>query len=292
MTRKFLKSAFILMAIIMMSLSSYAYNGGNKLPINDNSDITLIQKEIECINQQFTPEVQSRTFKDWCNIGVADLSGAWVGSWAGGKVGGLFGPQGAAIGAVAGGVIVGAAASYGASRHAAPGVDHALLDSKIKNLDANTVYPNPNNNPFDQSVGQRHNQILKLLVTTNPTAGPSAPEKMFAKASLTNNETIFYNNQKSVVLDFYNKAKSSPTKEAFKSLLAQNIEDQTLLTVMNGYIDGVMNSSTFENAIKISLEYETYVLENRNLTQEQKDLLLHGFAVARYSLNFWNQAHR
>lgn len=280
------KAILGLIAIVFMSVSAFANNPSQML-----MDIEKLMEETECINEKYISDTQGRTFKDWCAIGAADVGGAWAGAWAGGKIGGWFGPQGAAIGAVVGGVIVGGAASYGASRHMPPGTEQELIDTKIRNLDISKVYSNPNNNPYDISVGKRHNEILKQFVVTNPANGASTVSKIFENVNLTKDERIFYDNQQQIISNFYSKLKTSLSIETVKSLLIENIQDEALLTIMNKYLDGLNNCTTFENAIKITQDYETYVISHKGLSQEQKNVLLKGLAVARYSFNFWNKVY-
>jgi hypothetical protein len=261
----------------------------------DNSDTATtgvklsdaaMKAQIESINAKYASTEQQRSFKSWCQIGVADVGGAWAGSWAGGKIGALFGPQGAGIGAVVGGVIVGAAASYGASRYA-PGPEQGNIDSNIGHFNTSITYANPNNNPFDLKVGQRHNQVLQSLVTTNPITGPTDPRTLYNGVTMTADERTFYNDQSSLTLSFYSELKASNTTANLKTLLSRNIDDATLITLMSGYLEGMDSVGTFNDAISLSQDYEAYVMRNGSLSTTQKNVMLEGLATARYSLNMW-----
>lgn len=268
-----------------------------------------IEEQLTQINIQynsknkFSNAKSSWTLKKICNVAVADLAGAWVGTWAGGKIGGAVGTvvgtpgigtaAGTAIGAAVGGVVVGAGASYGASFPvtSSSGFD-PLSVVNVTQIDALVVLSNPNSNPFDLEYGQRHNVLLKSLILTNPTLGPVVPSNMYNNVALSSNEAAYLTALQPKITGSYNVLKSSQDIIATsKTLLNNEIEDLALLAIMNLYIDGLSNSVSYTDAMNLSYAYELAIMNNNSLTTNQKNVVLQGIAVAKYSLNFWDNSN-
>ena len=252
-------------------------------------NVEKLTKDLLVINDSHYSGQQLRSWKSWCQIGVADCGGAWCGSWAGGKVGGLFGPEGAAVGAVAGAVIIGAAASYGASRMAAPGTTPKLLDERILTYDTSIIYLNPNKNPFDISCGKRHNELVVSLIKNNNTEGPEVLTELYNNTEINDNETLFYKDRINTTLEFYSESKNSNNiVETVKNLVSKNISDNILNVIMNSYIDGVYATGNLDDAIKLTYDYENYIISNVEISEEQRTILLMGLSVGKYSFNLWH----
>lgn len=256
-------------------------------PTTQQLNVKQIDADLKIINSNYSSDsqLQNRPFKSWCLIFSSDVAGAWAGAWAGGKIGAVFGQQGAGAGAVVGGVVVGAAASYGVSRTAPP-IDRSRSDALIANYNPLVTYNTPSLNPFDISVGQKHNILLKELVLNNPAIGNNA-EHIYANVALSSDERIFYDNQKQLVSEWYSQMSTSNSIATQKSLLSSTVDDALVLSVMTNYLDGTENINTLDEGISLTRAYENYVLSS-TLSSTQKDYLLRGLSVARYSLNFWN----
>lgn len=270
----------ILFLLFVFTTFSCSYNEGG----SNNLSTNQIKSKLLVINSKFKSqksEFSRPPFKSFCAIFAADVGGAWAGTWAGGKVGAFFGhPE---IGAVAGAVIVGGAASYGASRPAAIG--QTLNMNLIESIDASERYENPYNNPFDYQVGLRHNEILKNLILNNNYDNFEL-SKLFSFVSITDNEALFLRDRKEQTLDFCNTYSNNNSIDQQKIMLKNYINDDKLLTVMYSYMDGIIDSSS-DDAQKITAEYENFIINSNDFDKTQKNILLQGFSVARYSINFW-----
>ncbi|WP_396167017.1 hypothetical protein [Flavobacterium sp.] len=280
------KLVFGLVATVMFGCIGNAQEGKE----NDKRvNVEKLTNDLLDINKGYVQDYQKRSFKSWCQIGVADVGGAWAGCWAGGKIGSLFGPQGAAIGSGVGAVVVGAAASYGASRMASTGLNPKLLDERILSYDSSITFSNPNQNPFDISCGKRHNELLVSLLKNNNAEESTDLNNIYINIKLNDNEILFYKEKIDATIGFYSMFKNSDDiVETFKNLIDINVTDSILHKIMNNYIDGVHATGNLDDAIKLTNEYEAYIILNEEISEEQRATLLMGFSVARYSFNFWN----
>ena len=154
----------------------------------------------------------------------------------------------------------------------------------IESIDASERYENPYNNPFDYQVGLRHNEILKNLILNNNYDNFEL-SKLFSFVSITDNEALFLRDRKEQTLDFCNTYSNNNSIDQQKIMLKNYINDDKLLTVMYSYMDGIIDSSS-DDAQKITAEYENFIINSNDFDKTQKNILLQGFSVARYSINF------
>ena len=263
--------------ILALSLLIIVSTSCNKLQITPTSTSEQSIETLKLINAKYSETTKkTRTFKQWCAAGAADVGGCWAGAWAGGKIGAWFGPEGAGAGAVVGGVIVGAAASYGAYGMIYHGGSTGGNPNPIFTLE------NPSQNPFDVTVGQRHNYMLDQLIKNNQSNG-----SMYSPAMLNNNEKIFWDGKTDMVIDAYKQANSITAIQDVSNYVTNNISDDKITSITTQYFSGLNSIETLTNAIDMTRDYETYVIGNLNLSSEDKSVLLEGFSVARYSLTYW-----
>lgn len=273
----------------------------NKEDVSLSNSITLLKNKLEDINQNY-PNLNDRdkrnnsnyteqwSLKKWCRVGAADVAGAWVGSRFGGMIGvWAGGPAGATTGAIIGGVIVGAAASYGAS-YAVPINDYfPYIDSYP---DMALEFEDPNDNPFDY-VGEKHNSILKdlLLSDKNLDRDNSNRFDSFYDINLTQDEIQFLNKNTSIVHKSYDESlEIFNSKDQVYSIISENFTDQEKLSlVMNNYFDVIFkNEDNYQNVMYITYDYEKLVINSNELDNSEKNILLEGLSVAKYSFTFWH----
>ena len=58
--------------------------------------------------------------------------------------------------------------------------------------------------------------------------------------------------------------------------------------IMIEYINGISNVNDLSSALNLTYAYEKYVIGNSCFTLNQQNVLLSGFATAKYSYYFWN----
>lgn len=281
---------FILLCIVIFSckknLESYNYGKTEKI----RRDLAMINTKYESKGDQ----TEWWTLKEICAVAVGDIGGAWAGSWAGGKIGGAVGSvilgagtgAGAAVGAAVGAILIGSAGSYAASPNHRMSQEQTNL---LLGMDTNYLAYNPIENTFDISVGQRHNKLLRENLLLNEGSIENDIYQLYSSCTLTENEKIFISEDNGETNSVYTYIGESNSFERIKDLLAEKIEDKLLVLIMQNYIDGISNINSIEDAQNLTYEYEAYINSMEDLSTSQKNTLLHGFAVSKYSLIFWQE---
>jgi hypothetical protein len=282
-----MKKILFMAAIAAVCIGSIIFQSCSK-----SGEVTLqrnVQKDLKILNDSYkTNNFQNRSWKQWCQIAVADVGGAWAGSWAGGKIGGAIGTlipgagsaAGASIGAAVGAAVIGAAASYGAS---SPIHNSSNFEANIYNFNNQYIIPNINNNQFDISVGLSHNTIL-----LNSLKGNTYLNNSFSNSVLSDQQKAIYNESKVYIdslVEYFSKNSSTKTTIMY---IERTIDNLLLKTVMIEYINGISNVNDLSSALNLTYAYEKYVIGNSCFTLNQQNVLLSGFATAKYSYYFWN----
>lgn len=191
-------------------------------------------------------------------------------------------------GGLVGAAIVGFAGSYGASIGVYDDSDGEDIYYNISVYSDSYVLNNPNENPYDESVGKRHNYLLKEGTIENPIGGPLNEYDLFESMSLSSNENDFLSDKMDETISIYNDMKNAESISSIKSVVSSNIDDSLLIVTMNSYLDGLSGLTDPGDAIALAQDYEHYIMNNDAYTSSQKDCLLQGLAVAKYSCYFWS----
>jgi hypothetical protein len=271
-----------LSALAFVTIASTIFVSCKKQTLtNDNQNLN---ESLQLINKKYEDNTKTRrSWASWAKIGAADCIGGWVGFQAGGKIGALAGPQGATIGAVAGGVILGALNSYGASGMVVHGSGNT-----INEINSNLELLNPTNNQFDLTVGIRHNILLKDAYLNHLSNNVLQSELFFTSNLLTDAEASFVKSQSTANYQAYVNSKNLTSFDKIKLNITNTIEDATLVNIMNTYIDGIESAGNLENAINLTYSYERTIQSSTQLNEVQKNHLLVGFSISKYSQTFWN----
>lgn len=120
--------------------------------------------------------------------------------------------------------------------------------------------------------------------------GPINDQYLFFNMSLTSDESNFLTDKREVIISIYNDMRNSESTNSIKSIIASNIDDSLLTTTMNSYLDGLSTLTNPNDAIALAKDYEVYIGDSNLFTLNQKDCLLQGLAVAKYSCYFWTCA--
>lgn len=265
--------------------------------IQQTHNLEKIKNDLAVINAKYKPEYNSTAWslRRLCAIFSADVGGAWAGSWAGGKIGGAVGSlipgagtaSGAAAGAVAGAVIVGAAASYAAS-YTIP-FETPEMYGRLTNADIGLTLNNPEDNPYDEIVGERHNALLKENLLINKGNTEKTISELYNSCNLLDNEKIFLAEGENISQEIYTIFRNEGSAEKLKEILASKIDNELILTIANSFIDGAYSTNNATEAISLTQEYEKYVNDLKDIKPLEKQTLFSGFSVAKYSSNFWKQ---
>jgi hypothetical protein len=239
----------------------------------------------------------------WLKIVVADGIGAVSGAQTGAEIGGILGPEGAVAGAIIGGVISGVQASTEAASRQTT-TTGVLAGSRP------SVNPSNARNPFDH-IGQHHNAVLDTSVgiigpggcIPNPfpfpfprdrTQGPlwdyslktlNAPPELM---KLPEFEAAWHKS-----LDF---VASIENAEEIETAIAGGVKSGMLTAPVGErlitYFNAVAPLDT-DRMIETTKAFEEKTLGDKGLTEQERQSLLSGFSVARYSAAYWgDQAAR
>ncbi len=274
----------LLLGLLTICLVSFFIYSCTKNQLLDKTDI--IKQDVANINNNYNSNLKF-TFKDACRVGAADVGYAWAGAWAGGKIGAFVGNP--AAGAGIGAIVVGAAGSYGALICCGgknPN-DDAIFFSKVLGYSYTDINTIKYNNIYNEEIGKRHNEILKEMLIKYRNS-PNLEE--LDVSILTENEKNYYLNQKEVVNSTISLLKINGSQIALiKNNLTNTINNTNLLIVMNSFLDKYYYLDDVNIAFQLIKDYENYITSSMNFNQEEKNILLRGFAVARYSTDFWNK---
>jgi hypothetical protein len=216
----------------------------------------------------------------WIEIGMTDLACAETGAW----YGSFLGPNTAVLG----GVLFGAAGSYAVSKtpnDGNGGIDLTLLNN-ITNYDVSSVLENPNSNPYDLTVGRKHNEMLQKLFIKNGYSSNTNSNNVYANIILSNDQVNLMNSLNNEFVMVYDECIGMTECNESIALLHNITNDAVISEILTNYYQGLV-SSNFSSLLPLTFDYESYVINHALLTNDQKEILLLGFSVGKYSMTFW-----
>lgn len=242
---------------------------------------------------------QSIRWPKWIRVIAADVVGAVSGAQTGAQIGGLLGPEGAAVGAVVGGVISGVQASTEAAARqtttlgviagSSPSIDpanarnsfdhigrhhNAVLDNQVGIIGPGGCIPNPFPFPFprDRTKGPIWDYSLRTL---------NAPPELMNLPQLEE----AWNRS----LDF---VASIEKEEQIETAIANGVKSGMLTAPVGErlitYFNAVAPLDT-DKMIETTKSFEEKTLADKELTEQERQSLLSGFSVARYSAAYWGE---
>lgn len=226
---------------------------------------------------------------------AADALGAGDGAALGGKIGGLLGGiAGAGFGAGFGAGIGAATASYLAWKSLThdfplpPGQGSAVEQWIVNSQDV-FVVPNPSNNP-NESVGLRHNQLLKSLFASNATFVVTTDIYTTYSPTVlnTNEQTIMQNDQDRDFINNYNWAVSNVLNNT--DHIARITQPNTnMRIILTSFIDGLQNINTanLSDIYAYVNDYEANFITYNGINSDEKTILMSIFATAKHSAALW-----
>ncbi|WP_143195494.1 hypothetical protein [Archangium sp. Cb G35] len=243
---------------------------------------------------------QSIRWPRWIRIVAADVVGAVSGAKQGAEIGErILGSEGAVIGGIVGGVISGAQAS-------AEAATRQTTTSGVIAGSRSSVDPSNARNSFDH-IGRHHNEVLDGQVgiigpggcIPNPfpfpfprdrTKGPiwdfslrtlNAPPELMKAPELE----AAWNKS----LDFVASVEQT---EEIEVAIANGVKSGMLTPPVGerliSYFNAVAPLDT-DKMIETTKSFEAKTLEDKGLTEQERQSLLSGFSVARYSAAYWGE---
>ncbi len=291
---------FITLSISMCALTSC--DNHEELPVTSTTDFFKVEncatvKELQEFNNNFVPSQETRgwefTLAEVLAVGLSDFSGACVGAKLGGAIGGLAGPKGAIVGGTIGGVICGAAQSLAAYKMAesiknfSPYSTSGFKNFNQKSYEVSYVLGNDLITKQDYQlgislgldscsvkIGILHNKTLDVIESINVEGNQDS--------YISNLDSI----QKTVIndIDFINEFKKVSFNPPFKA-----DPNSAMDTVMSLFIDAIKNNVKSPKDLDIIIKYYCFIVNNysSDLTQIEKEALLAGFSVMKYSVSYW-----
>lgn len=262
--------------------------------INPNNCITI--KKLQEFNENFVPSEDTRGWKftlaEVLAVAISDYSGACSGAKLGGTIGALVGPNGAVVGATVGGAICGAAQSYASYKMAEAIRDfrpYSNSDFKIlsqKSYEASYLIGNATIKQQDYKYGNAlgldscsvkigilHNKILDTV--------ESIETEVEQDSYILNMDPV----EKNIVYDIefqkeYDRVSHNPRFVADPN--------SAMDTIMSLFIQAVNNKvNSFLDLDIIIKHYVITIKQSSDLTQIEKDALLAGMSVMKYSVMHW-----
>lgn len=238
------------------------------------------KKELNVLNGTFRPN-QSMDRVDWqywSRVAGADICGAWSGGSLGAQLGGAWG-------AGIGGAVGAGLCSYGA------GKDHVLDENlvNIQSYNENIIFENPNNNPYDIIVGKEHNKLLKSFLLSTNVSELILSKDIASNVKLNLDQKKFieknYAELDKMMITFSNSS-AIDNQVAF---IKERFDNQVLRDFMTTFLIKSTKFSDFDIYVEYLNEFEKIVLKTpkKTLSTENRNLLLMGLSVSRYTSNFW-----
>lgn len=297
------KYFFKFLALVIITVTAIFFTAcSNDMPA-DNSHLNTFSSQSETIKklQQFNLSLAKEDSTRgninkgfWVKIFLSDARGAYTGARLGSLIGSMFGPQGTTVGTIIGATTVGGAASY---------VQYHKFDiSKPKKVFAENMSMTVNSMAFGITSVQSQQQITEFDLSPGLELGL---DSCSCKIGLTHNlileniESIDIENLESI----YNSSLSSIEKQIvtsdkffkeFESIaidpyyLSVNLENDadTIMQMFSDILSTNCNSMAMVNYV-IGY-YTNIVMESTELTEIEKENLFAGFAVAKYSYQYWH----
>ena len=259
------------------------------------------------------PTTRGWSKKQWVNVVIADVSGAWAGgkagAWIGGKVGTFMGnpATGTVFGAALGAIAVGGFNSWRSSPNYVVSSSEDSFDKILENTDI--IFHDNNNINLDNVVCLSENAKGKIdlnpqvlsKVTLSPEQLNIGKAHNILLSSLDGSVEIKNND---VISKKYRKAigdrdsicelkKSILESEDFKALgnlkISKNSADSKLehaLLLFEEVFDEYVSDNT--DMVYIINKYKSVLSSAEELNEEEKNLIFGALATALYSFNYWN----
>lgn len=255
-------------------------------PANEKRKKTLteIKADLEAINAKYIGKKSNGrwSFKKWVKVIFSDVTGALTGS----KNGGIIGA-----------VVFGAASSFANSPDVTKKTEQSLNDIYVGDVGGlEFEVDNPTGNPFD-SVGMRHNELLKGLLISNITQDEPTTDiyTLYDYVSLTTDEYDLLNNDDGTAgehFSFYDDESIDIT--TMRQAIANGIDREVIVAIADSYLEAADQIESFSDLNDLTHSYEEYVMgletgevEGFEFLEEDREVLLYGFSVARHSCGFW-----
>ncbi|MDR1652709.1 MAG: glycine zipper family protein [Prevotellaceae bacterium] len=265
--------------------------------------------QINAANARNVVDQQSvRLKKGWkigkvCAVFGADVCSAVEGGRIGAKVGAFIGTlaggntlTGAAVGGAVLGLICGVGGSYAVSNEIVTYSSSDLDVTGFSSVDLGNIrIENVNYNPYDYSMGQRHNELLHELLTMNFPDNMSMYDRFIRSGLLTTEELDVLNLNKNLINatfayfsspDTFDSSDETKALEQLKIYARTTIDDDKKFVVMTNFIDGLFTAS---DVVTLTYAYENYIKSIETLDPSQKSDLLGRCAIAKYSSEFNKQ---
>lgn len=267
--------------------------------INDENCETI--KTLQIFNNEYVKEnIPSQDTRGWkftlaevLSVGLADFSGACSGAKLGGQLGAIVGPNGAIVGATIGGVICGAASSFAQYK----------MSETIKEFRpcSTSTFQGLNQKSFEAAYAREkdyiqqsdyrygialgldscatkiailHNKVLDIVEDIDNTGNYGSYISHFnvIEMSVVNDGDF---------IKMYKKLSVNPTFKADPTSVMDSIMSLFIAAVNNN----VNQMSDLDSIIQF---YSSTVRNSSDLNQIEKDALLSGFAVMKYSAIYWS----
>lgn len=246
------------------------------------------------------------SWRDWAKVGIKDAIYAYRGGKLGGKIGAVFGPHGSTAGAIIGGVVIGGAASYfqyqkcvdknafcpfylsnptdsldnGPTLEAPPAqisFESCFVDAQSEEFAEEFNWGIANGlDSCSVKVAIQHNYLLESIESKGAEELEedvlnllSAPERYVVESS--------------EFKALYDECAEEPSYQDFD-------EHTDADFIMDLFIEAIEETCLCQDDVnEIVSFYTSFVRNNEDLENDEKDCLCAAFAVMSYSFKYWSE---
>lgn len=168
-------------------------------------------------------------------------------------------------------------------------VSEELRNKTVEMLKIKKIVLQPGNatNPYDD-IGKQHNDVLEIYLATYPPAGSTGTiMSQVQSIMLSNTFSIGQDCNSPYAFEAINAILANP-----QDYVATTIENSTLTTPaktsLSDFIDSwsVLETLDFESIYHFIITYESTIITNSLLTNEDKRVILTASSIARYSFYY------
>lgn len=310
-----MKKILLSVAVLSILMAPSCKKSDTQTPLNLSSRSVDFTSDLKAINAKHkyvadprlagTPMTeQEKSIRTAVTV-AADLIGAGTVGKLGGSIGGWIGSiipgagtaVGGGLGAGIGAALGGTVASYEAwKRHThnmplGPG-DDAEAEQEIIDFNGTYAESDPYNNPYE-SVGRRHNQLMKALMSRNTVLAPTfAAYSIYDSTDLDTNEKLLFRSDTPDYITNHINWLITDTPDVYQQIDQIFAGDTTVKSILETFLAGLYEVDLTEIGEIHSYvnDYEGYFISNNNITDEQRNVLMCTFATAKHSAAMWLNA--